>query len=66
MPTDLENLQTARSAICTALASNAAKPNYSIDGQSVTYDSLVNRLASLDKAISVAQGPFEVETIGVP
>ena len=62
MPTDLENLQTARSAILTALAANAGKPNYSIDGQQVSYDSLLDRLAKIDALIAAQEGYFEVST----
>lgn len=64
MPTDLENLQTARSAILTELAANAGKPNYTIDGQSVSRDSLLDRLTKLNALINVFEGPFELETRG--
>lgn len=59
MATDLELLQTARTAILTALASNAGKPNYNIDGQSVSYDALTSRLRDLNEQIAAFQGPLE-------
>ena len=59
MPTDIDNLIAARSALYAALAANAGKPNYSIDGQSVTWGELMDRIDKLNAAISIAQGPFE-------
>lgn len=60
MATYLENLQTARERLAAALAANAGRPNYTIDGESFDFDSLVRRIAMLDEAIGAAQGPFEV------
>lgn len=62
MATYLENLQTARDTLAAALATNAGKPNYSIDGQSVTWGELMDRLAKLDAAIAAGQGPIEVRS----
>lgn len=59
MATDLELLQTARTAILTAMATNAGKPDYSIDGQSVSYSSLFTRLTQLNDQIAAIQGPLE-------
>lgn len=64
MATDIENLVAARSAILAQLATTAARPNYSIDGQSVSYDALLDRLAKLNEALAAFQGPVEVETYG--
>ena len=61
---DATNLDTAISAILTALATNAGKPNYTIDGQTVSYDSLLGRLEKLQKMKTSVAGPFEVETVG--
>jgi len=61
---DATNLDTAISAILTALATNAGKPNYTIDGQTVSYDSLLDRLDKLQRARTATAGPFEVETVG--
>ena len=61
---DATNLDTAISAILTVLASDAAKPNYTIDGQSVNRDVLVARLEKLQSLRSAIGGPFEVETVG--
>lgn len=60
MATYLENLQTARDRLAAALAANAGRPNYTIDGESFDFESLVRRIKSLDDAIGAAQGPFEV------
>lgn len=64
MPTDLENLQTARSNLYAALASHGHKRNYSIDGQSFTNGELWDRIAKLDAAIAAAQGAQEVISEG--
>lgn len=64
MATYLENLQTARETLAAALAENAGKPNYSIDGQSVSWGELMDRIGKLDEAISAAQGPFEEGMVG--
>ena len=62
MATDAENLATAKSALLAALAANGHKPNYSIDGQSVTWGELWDRIAKIDAALAAIQGPFEVAT----
>jgi hypothetical protein len=64
MPTDLELLLAARSAALTALATGAGRPDYTIDGQSVSYSSLVDRLARLNTAIAALEGPIELDTEG--
>lgn len=69
MPPYLENLQTAREQIAANLATITAepKPNYSIDGQSVSWQSLVEsytqQLARLDALIASAE-PFEIPSQG--
>jgi hypothetical protein len=74
MPTDLENLQTRRSAIVAELAaltgeSAGGKPSYSIDGQQVDHTayrlSLYEELERLDRLIAAANGPFEVAVRGM-
>lgn len=65
MPTDLENLQTARSNLYAALAEHGHKRNYVIDGQTVSNGELWDRIEKLDKAIAAAQGPFEDLVQGV-
>lgn len=69
MATDLENLQTRKSAIMTELAaitSTAAggKPNSSAGGiDHVGYkDGLYRELREIDTLITAAEGPFEVHT----
>lgn len=65
MATYSENLQTARNVLAAALAANAGRPNYTIDGETFDFNGLMDRLAKLDAAIAVAQGPVEVETQGL-
>ncbi len=60
MATDLELLQTAKTALLTVLAANAGAPNYKIDGQMVSIGELFDRLAKLDAALAAIQGPFEI------
>jgi len=62
--TDLQNLVTARSALYAALATNAGKPNYNIDGQSFTWGELMDRIEKINAAIDQGQGPFEISTEG--
>lgn len=68
MPTDLENLQTARSSLITKIAAVYASPkaDYSIDGQSVSHSAyaamLTQRLAELDDLIARESGPYEHKT----
>lgn len=64
MPTNSENLETAIAAVLTALAAGAGTPNYSIDGQSVDRNSLLQRLDGLMALRTPINGPFETETIG--
>lgn len=70
MPSDLENLQTARSNIAANLAAITAspKPNYTIDGQTVSwqalFDSYVNQIKNLDVLIAGEGGPFEIASEG--
>jgi hypothetical protein len=61
---DLQNLLAARSAIIAAMAANPAAPDYNIDGQQVTRSSLYTQLESLNRAISVLQGPVELISEG--
>jgi len=46
MPTDLEQLQTIRSQALAAIAEITAnpKPSYTVDGQSVSWNSYLRRL----------------------
>ena len=69
MATYLENLQTARDQIAANLAAITAepKPNYSIDGQSVSWqdlcDAYLRQLAAIDAQIAAAE-PGEVQSRG--
>ncbi len=65
MATDLENLKTARSLIIAKLATHADKPTYSVDGQSVDWGSLTDRLDKINAQIAAAEGPWEEESIGI-
>jgi len=75
MSTDLENLQTRRSAILAELAAGETpagdslrKPTYDIDGQSVNWDeyrrSLYDELSRIDALIASLGGPVEVQSEG--
>lgn len=54
---DLALLIDARTALLTAIKDNAGKPDYTIDGQSVSWNSLMSRLAMLNEQIAALQGP---------
>lgn len=62
MATDAQNLASAKSALLVALAANAGKPNYTIDGQTVTWGEMFDRLDKIDKALAATEGPFELAT----
>lgn len=65
------NLITAKEQVAARLVELTAspKPSYSVDGQSVSWESyfatLTNQLQALEQAIQRADGPFEVRTQGV-
>ena len=63
MPTDLELLETGRTVLVTAISTDIAKADYSIDGQSVSRK-LLEKLKLLNEMISVLGGPIEVLTEG--
>ena len=66
MATDAENLATIRTNILTQLATMTAnpQPNYSIDGESVSwqslYDSLSSQLEKVNTLMASIGGPFEI------
>ena len=62
MATDAENLAAAKSALLATLAANGHKPNYSIDGQSVSWGELWDRIKKIDEALAATEGPFELQT----
>lgn len=68
MPTDLELLSSIRSGYLTALAADAAnpKPDYSIDGQTVSRaqwrESLLARIHDVDALIQATE-PFELKGV---
>ncbi len=65
MATVLENLQTAREQVAANLVTITAnpKPNYTIDGQTVSwqslFDSYVESLETLAAKIAAANDPYE-------
>lgn len=70
---DLENLQTRRSAILAELAAGETpagdslrKPSYSIDGQAVEWNdyrrSLYEELREIDRLLASVTGPVEVQS----
>lgn len=62
--TDLERLEEIRTSILEALRTKGAKVNYNIDGQSVSYDSLFDRLDKINAQIAAINGPVELITEG--
>lgn len=68
MATDAENLATIKSNLLAQLATMSAspKPNYSINGQSVSwqslYDSLWSQLEKINEQLASTAGPFEVRS----
>lgn len=66
MATALENLTTARDNICARLAevTASARPNYSIDGETVSHadyiDMLNRQLETVNKQIQAMGSPFMV------
>ena len=68
MPTDLENLNTARSAILAELAAiTTDSPDYSVDGQSVSRrrKGLLEDLAAVNQQIAAVAGAYEQVSRGV-
>lgn len=71
MATYQENLITTRDQIAANLVAMTAspKPTYSIDGQSVSWESLfatyTSQLAALNLQISQADGGYEIRSVGV-
>ena len=63
---DATDLDTAVSAVVTVLKTKAGVPDYTIDGQSVKYGSLVKTLRELRELQATMAGAWEVETIGEP
>jgi hypothetical protein len=68
MATLAQNLATAREQIAARIVDITAtpKPDYSIDGESISWGAyltqLTQQLEALDKAIQRSDGPFEVRT----
>lgn len=70
MATVLENLQTSKINLAAWLADITAdpKPNYSIDGKSVSwqslFDSITARMEAINKLIALEEGPaFELTQV---
>lgn len=49
-----------KDALLTAMEAGAGKPGYTIDGQTVTWGELFDRMAKVDAMIAAIQGPIEV------
>jgi len=68
MPTPVQSLDTAINNISAVIAQITAdpKPNYSIDGQLVSWgdylDTLTTKLASLIRTRQMLDGPFQKQT----
>jgi hypothetical protein len=68
MATVLENLQARQAAASAELAALTARPDYSIDGESVQWGglraALVKEITDLQKMIVEMEGPAEVHVQG--
>jgi hypothetical protein len=70
MASELETLQSIRTSLLEQIESltESPRPNYSVDGQSVSwqslYDSLWDKLQRVNEQIAQFEGPFEIETRG--
>lgn len=70
MATRAQNLDTAIDNLAAKIAEATAnpKPNYSLDGESYSWESwlamLMNQMEVLEKARQRADGPFEVRSFG--
>jgi len=75
MPSDVENIRQIRSDYIATLAAEAAyqlangpKPSYSIDGESVSWDSwrdsMTAKIESLTKLLNTVGGPFLIRSRG--
>jgi hypothetical protein len=68
----LDDLNTTKANVAAILAQITAdpKPSYSIDGQSVSWESyfsmLTDRLEKLNHLIQIEGGPFEQRTQALP
>lgn len=71
MATRLENLNTALDNIAQQMADITANPlpNYAVDGQQVSwadmFQNLLDAQASLQEQISITEGPFDADVIGL-
>ena len=70
MATNLDTLNTIKSQILADLAAITLnpQPSYSLDGQSVSWESyqamLIDKLERINQLIQVEGGPFELRTLG--
>jgi len=68
MATYAENLITLRDNVVARLAEMSVnpKPNYSIDGESMSwgslFDSLTQQLAKINELIAMSDGGYEIKT----
>ena len=58
--TALDDLKTARDTLAAAIKDNAGKPDYSVDGQSVSWSSVYKQLADLNNLIAEQDRLIEV------
>lgn len=64
----VDDLIAKRDALVLALASTPSRPDYAIDGQSVSGNayaqSLLDQITKLNEIIALQQGPVMIETQG--
>lgn len=69
MPTDLQNLATAKSNLISTLASITAnpQPSYSLDGESVSWADyqrmLTDQIKAINELIAIEGSPYELRTV---
>ncbi len=70
MASDLENLKATKSRYLLELAAGPLKPTYTLEGQSVDWNtyrkSLLDAVTNLNTLIALEMGPAEVITEGMP
>ncbi len=70
MPTDLDNLLTARAALYAQLAAGNCRPDYTIDGQAVSWGAfetaLKTRIQVINEQIALADVWLEIPVQGCP
>ena len=66
--TNVDNLNAAIAAIYAELTSGPAKPNYSLDGKSVSWESYraarIKEAKDLRELLLLEEGPTQIDVVG--